>query len=188
MAPRTDGKQISAGFAVFLISFLVLETMIVFAGLLLLSYENMYTNLIDEVEVDSNSATTDLANDIAYIASLQNDKFEYTLNDDGSENFKNSRVVDKFVNSYTYHSIGAIYITDGDGQICCRKNVVTLVEDSLQVTDDVPQKISQENVLNMLSEAKTYGQAQELTNIDGRIRIVNCVRITGTDYFCIDLK
>ena len=60
MAPRADGKQMSAGFAVFLISFLVLTTLIVFAVLLFLSYENMYNNLILRVEHSTQAAANDL--------------------------------------------------------------------------------------------------------------------------------
>ena len=94
MAPRADGKQVSAGFAVFLISFLVLTTLIVFAVLLFLSYENMYNNLIIEVSAGTDNACKDLASDITTITALQSEEFIYTLNDDGSDNFKNSRIID----------------------------------------------------------------------------------------------
>ena len=64
MTPRADGKRVSAGFAVFLISFLVLTTLIVFAVLLFLSYENMYNSLILNVKTGTDRAATDLASDI----------------------------------------------------------------------------------------------------------------------------
>ena len=119
MASRSDGKQVSAGFAVFLISFLVLATLIVFAVLLFLSYENMYNNLILKVEHGTQSAAGDLASDVTSLISLQSEPFEYTLNDDGSDNFKNSRIIDKFVNSQTYRSNGSVYITDSkSGHFC----------------------------------------------------------------------
>ena len=124
MAPRADGKRVSAGFAVFLISFLVLTTLIVFAVLLFLSYENMYNSLILNVKTGTDRAATDLSSDINTITSLQSVPFEYTLNDDGTDNFKNSRIVDKFVNSQTYSSSGSLYITDKTGRIYCRNNFV----------------------------------------------------------------
>ena len=84
MASRADGKQVSAGFAVFLISFLVLATLIVFAVLLFLSYENMYNNLILRVDSGTQDAANDLASDITSIAALQDVPFEYAVNDDGT--------------------------------------------------------------------------------------------------------
>ena len=124
MTPRADGKRVSAGFAVFLISFLVLTTLIVFAVLLFLSYENMYNSLILNVKTGTDRAATDLASDINTITSLQSVPFEYTLNDDGTDNFKNSRIIDKFVNSQTYSSSGSLYVTDKAGKIYCRNNFV----------------------------------------------------------------
>ena len=131
MTPRADGKRVSAGFAVFLISFLVLTTLIVFAVLLFLSYENMYNNLVIEVSAGTDGACKDLASDITSITSLQAEEFNYTLNDDGSENFKNSRIIDKFVNSQTYRSCGSVYVTDKDGRIFCRNNFVFDMQDNI---------------------------------------------------------
>ena len=147
MTPRADGKRVSAGFAVFLISFLVLTTLIVFAVLLFLSYENMYNSLVIEVSAGTDGACRDLSSDIISITSLQEEPFKYTLNDDGSDNFKNSRIIDKFVNSQTYRSSGSVYITDKDGRIFCRNNFVFDAQDNLITTEDGPLKIAQENVL-----------------------------------------
>ena len=138
MAPRADGKQMSAGFAVFLISFLVLTTLIVFAVLLFLSYENMYNNLILRVEHSTQAAANDLASDITSVISLQSEPFEYTINDDGTDNFKNSRIIDKFVNSQTYRSNGSVYITDNKGKIYCRNSYVMDVSDNLLTTSEAP--------------------------------------------------
>jgi len=185
MASRSDGKQVSAGFAVFLISFLVLATLIVFAVLLFLSYENMYNNLILKVEHGTQSAASDLASDVTSLISLQSEPFEYTLNDDGSENFKNSRIIDKFVNSQTYRSNGSVYITDSKGRIYCRNSVALEIEDNLQTTDEAPLSIVQTDVLELLERADTLGFARTSSHNTGRIVSVSCVRITGTPYFVI---
>ena len=185
MAPRADGKQISAGFAVFLITFLVLATLIVFSVLLFLSYENMYNNLIIKVESDTKAAANDLASDITSITSLQNIPFEYTTNDDGTDNFKNSRIVDKFVNSQTYRSDGSVYITDKSGRVYCRNSFVVDLEDNLVTTDEGPLYISQANVLDLLEQADIVGFAKTGSHNTGRVISINCVKIAGTPYFCI---
>ena len=185
MAPRTDGKQISAGFAVFLITFLVLATLIVFAVLLFLSYENMYNNLIIQVESDTKSAANDLASDIYSITSVQKNPFEYTINDDGTDNFKNSRIIDKFVNSQTYRSYGSVYITDVNGKVYCRNSFVVDTEDNLLTTEEGPLFISQPDILELLKQADTNGFARNGSHNTGRIISVNCVKVTGTPYYCI---
>ena len=173
------------GFAVVLITFLVLATLIVFAVLLFLSYENMYNNLILEVESGTQNGANDLASDIAAIAALQDVPFEYSINDDGTDNFKNSRLIDRFVNSETYRSNGAVYITDKDGMIICRNSLVTDVEDILLTNDDVPLYIAQEDVLNLLAVADEIGFSRTGSNNTGRIISISCVRISGTPYFVV---
>ena len=185
MTPRADGKRVSAGFAVFLISFLVLTTVIVFAVLLFLSYENMYNNLIIEVSAGTDDACRDLASDITTITSLQNEDFIYTLNDDGSENFKNSRIIDKFVNSQTYRSSGSVYVTDVDGKICCRNNFVFDAQDNLATSDEGPLRITQTDVLDMIKNADAAGTDRSTTSDTGRVVSISCIKVTGTSYFVI---
>ncbi len=185
MAPRADGKQISAGFAVFLISFLVLTTLIVFSVLLFLSYENMYRTLIARVEQGTRSAASDLALDITSITSLQSIPFEYTNNDDGTDNFKNSRIIDKFVNSQTYRSNGSVYITDVNGKIYCRNSLVIDLADNLLTSGEGSIFIAQQEILDLILEADASGSARTGSNNTGRVVSVSCVKIAGTPYFCI---
>ena len=185
MTPRADGKRVSAGFAVFLISFLVLTTLIVFAVLLFLSYENMYNNLVIEVSAGTDGACKDLASDITSITSLQAEEFNYTLNDDGSENFKNSRIIDKFVNSQTYRSCGSVYVTDKDGRIFCRNNFVFDMQDNIETSDDGPLSITQENVLEMLKFADADGRSGYISSETGRVVSISILKVAGTSYFVI---
>ena len=185
MAPRADGKRVSAGFAVFLISFLVLTTLIVFTILLFLSYENMYNNLIVEVGSGTEGAANDLATDITSVTSLQSVPFEYTLNDDGSDNFKNSRIIDKFVNSQTYRSSGSVYVVEKDGKVVSRNSFVFDSSDNLKTSDDGPLYITQEDVLEKITEADTAGYANKCTTNTGRVISISCVKISGTRYFVV---
>ena len=184
MTPRADGKRVSAGFAVFLISFLVLTTLIVFAVLLFLSYENMYNSLVIEVSAGTDGACRDLASDITSITSLQDEAFRYTLNDDGSDNFKNSRIIDKFVNSQTYRSSGSVYITDKDGRVYCRNNFVFDALDNIETSDDGPLKITREDVLD-LKTADAEGRQRISSTSTGRVVSISCIKVTGTGYFVI---
>ena len=185
MAPRADGKRVSAGFAVFLISFLVLTTLIVFAVLLFLSYENMYNSLILNVKTGTDRAATDLASDINTITSLQSVPFEYTLNDDGTDNFKNSRIIDKFVNSQTYSSSGSLYVTDKAGKIYCRNNFVLDSTDNITTTEEAPFKITQKEVLDLIERAASTGKQSISSTNTGRVISISCASITGTDYYVI---
>ncbi|MBR3341749.1 MAG: HAMP domain-containing histidine kinase [Clostridiales bacterium] len=185
MAPRADGKQISAGFAVFLITFLVLTTFIVFAVLLFLSYENMYNNLILDVESETKSAANDLASDITSITSFQSVPFEYTNNDDGTDNFRNSRIIDKFVNSQTYRSNGSVYVTDKQGKIYCRNSFITDISDNLLTTEEGPLYIVQPNALELLERADSEGYARTGSHNTGRVISINCVKVRGTPYFVL---
>ena len=185
MTPRADGKRVSAGFAVFLISFLVLTTLIVFAVLLFLSYENMYNNLIIEVSAGTDNACKDLASDITTITALQSEEFIYTLNDDGSDNFKNSRIIDKFVNSQTYRSSGSVYVTDKDGKICCRNNFIYDAQDNLDTSDEGSLRITQTDVLEMLKTADAEGTDRSTSTDTGRVVSISCIKISGTSYFLI---
>ena len=110
MAPKSDGgRKISANFAVFIITFLVFTTLVVFAVLLFLSYENMYNNLIIKVISGTDTVTDNLSSDISSIISLQTGEFRYTMDNDGSDNFKNSRIVDReAVSLQTYGRPGKI--------------------------------------------------------------------------------
>ena len=185
MTPRSDGKQVSAGFAVFLITFLVLTTLIVFAVLLFLSYENMYNNLIMRVENGTETAASDLATDITSLTSLQSVPFEYTINDDGTDNFKNSRIIDRFVNSQTYRSNGSVYITDKNGKIYSRNSYVYEIDDNLLTTEEGPVSIAQQDALDLIASADEYGFANMGSHNTGRVISVSCVKISGTPYFVV---
>ena len=145
----------------------------------------MYNNLIIEVSAGTDNACKDLASDITTITSLQSEEFVYTLNDDGSDNFKNSRIIDKFVNSQTYRSSGSVYVTDKDGKICCRNNFIFDAQDNLETSDEGPLRITQTDVLELLKTADTEGTDRSTSTDTGRVVSISCIKVTGTSYFVI---
>ena len=167
MAPKADGgRKISANFAVFIITFLVFTTLVVFAVLLFLSYENMYNNLVVKVINGTDTVGHNLASDITSLTSMQPGEFRYTMDNDGSENFKNSRIVDRFVNSEIYRESGSIYFVDKDGRILSRNSREFEAEDSLAVKEGTGRNsyLADEDVLSLIRQAEKDGKVQVLTS------------------------
>ena len=52
---------------------------------------------------------------------------------DGTDNFKNSRIVDRFINSEIYRNSGSIYFVDNEGRIYSRNSTEFETGDSLPV-------------------------------------------------------
>ncbi|MBO4681172.1 MAG: hypothetical protein J5623_04655, partial [Clostridiales bacterium] len=160
MAPKSDGgRKISANFAVFIITFLVFTTLVVFAVLLFLSYENMYNSLVIKVISGTDSVADNLSSDISSLTSMQPGTFRYTMDNDGSDNFKNSRLVDRFVNSEIYRDSGSIYFVDVEGRIYSRNSREFESADSLPVEQGAGRTtyLSDPAVLNLIKEADKGG-------------------------------
>ena len=83
MASKSDSRRVSANVAVFIISFLVFTTLIVFAVLLFLSYENMLRMLSYEVTHGTRTAAQGLAIDIETVTGSYDNEFVYTVDNDG---------------------------------------------------------------------------------------------------------
>ena len=188
MAPKSDGgRKISANFAVFIITFLVFTTLVVFAVLLFLSYENMYNNLIIKVISGTDTVTDNLSSDISSIISLQTGEFRYTMDNDGSDNFKNSRIVDRFVNSEIYRDSGSIYLVDIEGRIYSRNSREFDSADSLKVKQGNGGNtyLSEGSVLELIKTADKNGKAGSSSKTPRSISSVSCMKIKGTPYFCL---
>ena len=188
MAPKADGgRKISANFAVFIITFLVFTTLVVFAVLLFLSYENMYNNLVVRVITGTDNVAVDLSSDITSLTAMQPGEFRYTMDNDGSENFKNSRIVDRFVNSEIYRGSGSIYFVDKGGRIYSRNSRELESEDSLAVKqgDGRVYYLADERVLEMIQIADQEGRAGDSIRKPRNVSSISCVKIKGTQYFCV---
>ena len=188
MAPKSDGgRKISANFAVFIITFLVFTTLVVFAVLLFLSYENMYNNLIIKVISGTDTVTDNLSSDISSIISLQTGEFRYTMDNDGSDNFKNSRIVDRFVNSEIYRDSGSIYLVDIEGRIYSRNSREFDSADSLKVKQGNGGNtyLSEGSVLELIKTADKNVKAGSSSKTPRSISSVSCMKIKGTPYFCL---
>ena len=188
MAPKADGgRKISANFAVSIITFLVFTTLVVFAVLLFLSYENMYNSLVVRVINGTDTVGHNLASDITSLTSMQPGEFRYTMDNDGSENFKNSRIVDRFVNSEIYRESGSIYFVDQDGRIYSRNSREFETEDSLSVKEGSGRitYLADESVLNLIKIADKEGKSGDSSQKPRNVSSISCVKVSGTPYFIV---
>ena len=188
MAPKADGgRKISANFAVFIITFLVFTTLVVFAVLLFLSYENMYNNLVIRVISGTDTVAKNLSSDISSLTSMQPGEFRYTMDNDGSENFKNSRLVDRFVNSEIYRDSGSIYFVDVEGRIYSRNSRDFESADSLNVKEGTGRNtyIADQSVLDLIKAAEKDGFKGDSSQNPRNVTSISCVKVKGTPYYCL---
>ena len=188
MAPKADGgRKISANFAVFIITFLVFTTLVVFAVLLFLSYENMYNNLVVKVISGTDTVAKNLSSDIASLTSMQPGEFRYTMDNDGSENFKNSRLVDRFVNSEIYRDSGSIYFVDVEGRIYSRNSRNFESADSIAVKEGTGRNtyIADKEVLEIIKAAEKEGFKGGSSQNPRNVSSISCVKVKGTPYYCL---
>ena len=187
MASKSDSRRVSANVAVFIISFLIFTTLVVFAVLLFLSYENMLRMLAAEVTFDTRAAAHGLAVDIETVTGSYDNGFVYTVDNDGSPAFKNSRIVDRFINSELYNNSGAVYLVDSEGRVLSRGFALDSSQDAVLVTEVSGGKffISDETVLDLIAGASTGELVTYDTHNARFVSSISCCKVNGTDYYCI---
>lgn len=158
----SSNKTVSASFAVFLNTFLVISTVIVFAVLLFLSYESMIDSSIIAIRDTNVRTCSDVCNDIKNIV----DQSGYEWNDSFCET-----MIYTYVNSDVFSDNGEIFITDRAGRIYY-KNV--------SASDDIP--VQSIPVLN--TDGTIF-----LNTVDNQdyssYSVVTCSQIQGTELYCI---
>ena len=181
----SSNKNVSTNFAVFIISFLVFTTIVVFAVMLFLSYENMQNNLIISNKESTELITADIVSDCVNL--IDGKPFIFTIDNDGTGNFETSRMIVRFVDSEIYKRSGSIYITDKEGLILCRNQQLGngVEQIAADKRDNGRIYIVDSDVLALLQET---GEGM-LSGIDDKssriVTAVRCSKIPGTDYFCI---
>ncbi len=187
MAPKVEGKRFSSNFAVFIISFLVFTTIVVFAVLLFLSYENMYNTLVAEVAIGTDNAAFSLSEDIRSVIAPDPKGFVYTLDNDGSVNFSNSRMVERLINSQMFRESGAIYLVDIEGRVYCRSYYTTETNDILPTVtvDGGKTYISDEDALSLIKDISLGLDNNFQTKNAQVVTAMSCYKIPDTEYYCL---
>ncbi len=187
MAPKVEGKRFSSNFAVFIISFLVFTTIVVFAVLLFLSYENMYNRLVTSVATGTDKTAFSIAEDIRAVISPEPKSFVYTMDNDGSDNFSNSRIVDRLINSQMYRDYGSIYLVDSEGRVYCRSYYLESTDDILPTVtlDGGKTYITDEAALELISATgRDDGNLVQTKNAQV-VTAMSCYPVQDTPYYCI---
>ncbi|MCR4669611.1 MAG: HAMP domain-containing histidine kinase [Saccharofermentans sp.] len=179
-------KKVSANFAVFIISFLIFTTVLVFALLLFLSYENMYNTKASATIESTDLKAKSLASDIGSVVADKTD-FVFTRDNDGTGNLERTMLIEKFVRSKVYSADSEVLIADGEGTVYMTNlpdatefKLVKVVFDS-----NAKYSVNDEKGKEMLQEAGKKGFSG-ISNMDNKfIDFVCCEMIIGTDYFVV---
>ncbi|MCR4689272.1 MAG: HAMP domain-containing histidine kinase [Saccharofermentans sp.] len=171
----------------FIISFLVFTTIVVFAVLLFLSYENMYNNLVNEVALGTENTAFSVAEDIKSVIAPDPASFRYTMDNDGSANFSNSRIIERFINSQTYRAYGAIYLADIEGRVYCRSYYTESTDDILPTVslDGGKTYLTDETALELITETSQGGDNYRQSKNAQLVTSMSCYRVTGTEYYVL---
>lgn len=155
-------KSVSADFAIFLNTFLIISTVIVFAVLIFISYQNIKTEYSNNTMASSASICADAATDYIMI------RDEY-----GEEELDNLMSI--YLRSNLMAEKGAVYIVDGNGNIVY-SNGEFLFEDTNSI---IKMAV---NSVNGMTEGM-YQEYQELTGM--KSRIITALKIQDTGLYSV---
>lgn len=159
-----NNKNVSASFGLFLTTFLIVSTVIVFAVLLFLSYENMINKAQDEAVILAENTVDDIVSDIA---SVYSDEFGFTTDE------QRKNIVDFYIHSESYDDRGNIYIVNDDFTVVSTNNTKN------------PKTISSNIVLAML-EIYDESKSNTVSNLTSKYyTVISIKKIDNTDMFCI---
>ncbi len=154
-------KSVSTDFAVFLNTFLIISTVIVFAVLVFISYQNVNNEFISNSMSDSGSVCADAVRDYLMVSQQYED-----------EEVRNS-LLNTLLSSNVINDKGSIYITDGEGGVLFSNS------HSLIATDDINGEIrlAISGVNN--SNGKIYQSYTEITGTTSRLVSADAIGDTG---------
>lgn len=131
-------RTVSADFAVFLITFLLISTVIVFAVLLFTSYQNMYDSYYNEKLASADKTCRDVSSDFLNIVNAASDETE------------EDRLLRLYLSSDIFSSSGEIYVANKSGIVIYSnmENVegALLSDDVLEVLSGVSKDLVQQTV------------------------------------------
>ena len=181
----SSGRKVSTNFAVFIISFLVFTTIVVFAVMLFLSYENMHNNLIISNKDETEYIAMDIVRDCMQLSGEQ--PFTFTVDDDGTKNFQISSMIVKFVDSEIYRRNASIYMVDRDGMILCRNQLIGDGHDQFKAEkrENGRYYITDISAIELIKEAAGGEMSAADDSTASYVVSSRCIRIPETDYYCL---
>lgn len=161
MAGSLHNKSVNTDFAVFLNTFLIISTVVVFAVLVFVSYQNMYNQYLDDAMVESTDICTDVAVDYADFMIKYPDS---TIRND---------LMDLYLDSIYMTSKGEVYIVDREGTI-------------YYTNTDYPQGSTAGNDIRFAvssSNSRIYQNVQEISA--SLSKLITCTNIGNTGLFVV---
>lgn len=149
-----------------------MSTVIVFAVLLFLSYENMNNKFVDE-NIDVTESTCE---------QLSSDLGDAFVSGDIADPLK---MVDYIIHSRMFADVANIYIVDSNGAIAfeCTEHLEYELA-TFQTGDSV--YLEDENVNECLNEVTySYQQKTKLVNHSNDVEVISINKIDNSDYYCI---
>lgn len=163
MAGFKHNRSVSNDFAVFLNTFLIISTVIVFAVLVFISYSSMYNNYLDEAMVESTDICADVMLDYNRIMNAYGDYNEE----------ERDRLINGYLDSFYISSKGSLYLVDSDGTVLYTNS------------SDYPSGVTADDiVLDAIASGDELHQS--VKEISGTLsRLVTSSRIGNRDCFCV---
>lgn len=163
MAGSLHNKSVNTDFAVFLNTFLIISTVIVFAVLVFISYQNMYNQYLDEAMVESTDICADIAVDYA----------DFSIKYPDVE-IRND-LMDLYLDSIFMTSKGEVYIVDSEGIVYYTN---TDLRQGVFAGSEVKFAVASAN-------SRLYQNVQEVTA--SLSKLVTCTNIGNTGLYVVHI-
>ena len=166
-----QNKGLSASFVVFLNSFLIISTVIVFAVLIFLSYENMNNSLIDDNVRIARDTGENLAADLASTGAMSDEDV--------------SVFTDFLLKTKLYSSTGNLYITDPRGAV---------IKSNISEPDMMPEgdirggvfNITDPQILELIEKSATENEQRvDTERKTSEINVISCTPIGDSGNFLL---
>lgn len=158
---NTQRRTVSTSFAVFLNTFLIISTVIVFAVLLFLSYENMIDGAIADKVASTRKTACDVAEDYSVF---------FAASPDGKGEIYNA-----YLHSDLLSDNGKIYIVDGQG----------IIYFSNQNWNDSSMHAVDSEFVDLIADCQALDDKSLYEISDNKIWCMSCIPIDGTDMFSL---
>ncbi len=165
MALFNRNRPVSTDFAVFLNTFLIISTVIVFAVLVFISYQNISNEYLNNNMADAGKICADAASDYLLLKNAYSDESDV------------SRLMNIYLNSHLFEDRGAIFLTDHEGNIIYSNGLSIYGED----TDSFLRM-----VINSVDTNPRGGMYQDTKELSGTsTRIITALKIEHENMYSI---
>lgn len=166
MSPKR--KEVSSNFAIFLVIFLILSTVTVFAVLLVLSYETNFNGMISEKERNATEFSSSLANSMSQMITYSDGGYIY-----GTDSEVDDNLVD-MAESRVFKNYGYVYLYTGHSDL---------------IYTDSPEGRENDDYIReaftiLVANSRTHGSQKSTLKRDDRTIFLSVNRVNGSNVYC----